>query len=97
LADDDLSLRRDAARGAQAQRLLDDELLKGAFEAIRQRYVDAWLGTDTRDDDGRQRCWLAIKNLDLVQEHLQRVVANGVVAAKQIELIEAKAKREKRA
>lgn len=97
MADDDLSLRREAARAAQAERLLNDDMLNEAFGSLRQKYIDAWLISDARDDDGRTRCWLAIRNLDQVKEHLQRVVSNGQIALKQIEMNEAKAKREKRA
>mgnify|MGYP000479273032 FL=1 len=97
MADDELSLRRDAARAAQAQRLLDDEMLTEAFDGTRQRYIDIWLTSDARDDDARARCWLGIKNLELVREHLTRVVSNGQIALRQIEMNEAKAKREKRA
>ncbi len=97
MADDEISLRREMARAAQAKILLDDEMLKEAFATLRQSYTDAWLNTDARDDDGRQRCWLAIKNLDKVLEHLDRVIRDGAVAARQLEFMEAQTKRQRRA
>lgn len=97
MADDELALRRDAARASRAQALLSDDLFNEAFDALRQRYVDLWLGSDARDDDGRARCWLGVKNLELVKAHLHRVVSDGQIAVSKIEFMEAKAKREKRA
>lgn len=97
MADDELALRRDAARAARAKALLNDELFNEAFDSLRQRYVDLWVASDARDDDARARCWLGVKNLALVKEHLHRVIADGQLALKQIEVIEAKAARPKRA
>lgn len=97
MADDELSLRRSADRAAKAQALIDSDLFKEAFGTLREGYVNAWIVTDARDDDGRQRCWLAVKNLDRVKEHLERVIGDGKIATAMLDLNEAKAKREKRA
>lgn len=97
MADDEFSLRKAAERAAQAQALLENEILVGTFADIRQAYIGAWLATQPRDDEGRQMAWLAVKNLDKVREHLERVVTDGKIALKTLELNEALAPRKKRA
>lgn len=97
MADDDLALRKATERAAQAQALLASDMLNEAFGGLRQAYIDAWLNTDARDEDGRRMAWHAVKNLDSVRRHLERVVSDGQIALKTIEFNEAKAQREQRA
>lgn len=97
LADDELALRKQMERAAQAKALLDDVLLNEAFAELKQAYLDTWMRTEARDTDARERLWVAQTVLTKVKGHLEQMVTNGTVASVQLADIEEKAKRKPRA
>jgi hypothetical protein len=52
---DEIALAKALGRAAQAQRLLDDELLQEAFAALDRDYTKAWRETAARDTDQRRQ------------------------------------------
>lgn len=84
---DEIALRKSAENGARAQRLLEDDLLKAAFEALEADYITAWRGTSARDTDARERLWQAVNVVGKVREHLTNVVANGKLAQRELDTL----------
>lgn len=78
-------LEADRLKGQHAQRLLDDEVLKGAFETLRTEYLKAWEASQARDSDGRERLWQAVQIVGKVQSHLVSVVNSGTLAKAEID------------
>jgi hypothetical protein len=81
---DELALNRASERGARAQRLLDDELLKEAFETLDRDYAKAWRETAARDTDARERLWQAVQIVGKVRDHLVTVVNGGKLAQREM-------------
>lgn len=77
---DDNKLHLEASLGTQAQSLLDNELIKGAFESLEQEYTKAWRDTAVRDTDARERLWQAVQIVGKVQTHLKTIAMNGQLA-----------------
>lgn len=78
---DELKARKEAARGAQAQSLLDSDLLKEAFEGLEAEYIRFWReGTSINDTQGRERLWQAVQIVGKVRSHLTQIAADGRVA-----------------
>ena len=87
---DKLLIDRD--RGQKAKALLDNPLLKEAFESIEAELIEAWKtngASMTQPDDrmtrqlgpeGRERAWQSYQMLMKVKAHLERVVLNGKTA-----------------
>jgi hypothetical protein len=73
----DVELRR----AEQARRLLEDPLLKQAFEAVAAHWRTAWLTSGETDVAGRERCWLALRLLRQLQGELEDAVTTGRLAA----------------
>jgi hypothetical protein len=71
---------QEAQRGQDAKRLLDDPLLKEAFDAIEQEFVDQWKKAPVRDVEGREKLWLMLQLLNKVHSHLEAVMASGRLA-----------------
>jgi len=69
-------------RAADAERLLNDALLKEAFEAYEKALVDRAIEAPARDDEARTRCLMAVQVLRKVRKHLKSVVYDGEKAAK---------------
>lgn len=75
----------DAARGDHAARLLNDPLLRDAFDQVRQGIHEAWARAPLRDREGQHELKLMLKLLHDVEANLQRVVENGKLARLEIE------------
>ena len=74
-------------RGKRAQALLDDPLLKQAFEDLLETYKDQIFNTNFADDDKRKSLWMAYNMLDKIKGHLQTVMESGKIAQKDLELL----------
>jgi hypothetical protein len=81
---DELALNKAAERGARAQRLLDDDLLKDAFETLDRDYTKAWRETAARDTDARERLWQAVQIVGKVRDHLTHLVNGGKLAQREM-------------
>ena len=81
---DELALNKAAERGARAQRLLEDDLLKEAFETLDRDYTKAWRETAARDTDARERLWQAVQVVAKVRDHLVSVVNGGKLAQREM-------------
>lgn len=72
------------ARGRRALELLDDELIKTAFEELERSYIAAWRSTGIENVAGREKLFIAINVVGKVRDHLISVAANGKLAATEI-------------
>jgi hypothetical protein len=79
------NLEQAVARGHRAQALLADELLVGAFDAIRAEYLKFWeTKTGPRATEEREHIWKAVQILGQVRSHLENTVANGTLAEHEV-------------
>lgn len=81
---DELALNKSIERAARAQALQRDELLTEAFATLDHDYLAAWRQTHARDQDARERLWLATQVLAKVRDHLQRIVSGGKLAEREL-------------
>lgn len=81
---DEWKLSAQRARGEAADRLLKDEFLTEAFEAVETVYMDAWRGSAALDIDTRERAWTSVQLLGDLRNQLLHVVRTGEIAGKQL-------------
>lgn len=93
---DELKANQDMSRGARAKALLESELLTEAFNALESAYIERWRATHIEDDRGREKLFIAVNVVGKVKAHLSTIVANGSVAAKQLDELAKDAERRKR-
>lgn len=93
---DESVLEKATARAVRADALLDDELLKEAFEKLEKNYIAAWRATTVDDTAGREKLFLAINIVGKVRDHLASVVANGKLARAELKELADTAERRKR-
>lgn len=72
-------------RANKAQRILDDELFKDAFESVRQALLSKFESAPVNDAEGIVKVRLCLKLLTDVRANLERAIADGKVAAFEIE------------
>jgi hypothetical protein len=74
--------------GKRAQVLLNDPLLKQAFEDLLETYKQEIFNTSFTDDDKRRSLWMAYNMLDKIKGHLQTIMESGKLAQKDLELLQ---------
>jgi hypothetical protein len=96
MTDPVLKLQNDVNRADEARRMLDSDLLKGAFSGLEDAYMAAWRATTIDDVTGREKLFLAINVVGKVRDHLTAIVSNGSVAEAEIKDLRETAERKKR-
>jgi hypothetical protein len=89
MTDEELDLRRIAARADRARAIIEDELLVAAFANLEATYVEAWQATRSDDTAGREALWHRIKALGMVRADLNRVLEDGMIARDRLDDISA--------
>ena len=69
-------------RARRAQPLLNDPLIKEAFETLEKDLLDSWKHSGTSDKEARESLWLAMRLLDRLHIHLQSILETGQMAEK---------------
>lgn len=78
-------LQADIDRGQKAQKLLDDPILDQAFRDVEQAIHERWADCPLRDQEGAHELKLQLKLLSDVRANLERAVADGKLAAHELE------------
>ena len=80
-------MEKQIREGKRAQVLLDDPLLKQAFEDLLETYKQEIFYTSFTDDDKRRSLWMAYNMVDKIRGHLQSIIEGGKLAQKDLELL----------
>ena len=73
--------------GKRAQVLLNDPLLKQAFEDLLETYKQEIFNTSFTDDDKRRSLRMAYNMLEKIKGHLITIMESGKLAQKDLELL----------
>ena len=73
--------------GKRAQVLLNDPLLKQAFEDLLGTYKQEIFNTSFTDDNKRRYLWMAYNMLDKIKGHLQTIMESGKLSQKDLEIL----------
>jgi hypothetical protein len=80
-------MEKQIREGKRAQVLLNDPLLKQAFEDLLETYKQEIFNTSFADDNKRRSLWMAYNMLDKIRGHLQSIMESGKLAQKDLELL----------
>ena len=72
-------------RADEAKRLLETPLFKESFITIREELIKHLLNTRVAEEVERDRLYITIKALDLVEHHIRSVFETGKLAEKEQE------------
>jgi hypothetical protein len=79
------NLDKQIQKGHQAKRLLDEPLLKEAFEYLFEEYKKEIFNTSYNDHEQRQVLWMAYNLLNKIKGHLITVMETGKLASSELE------------
>ena len=67
----------DPNREEHAKRLLNDELLKEAFDVLKEDLMNRWNHSGSTDLEARESIWLAMRLLDRIHGHVTSIIETG--------------------
>ena len=68
--------------GAQAESLLNDPIIRGALDKMKEEVVNQWAACPARDVEGREWLWRHYQLALKFEENLQSVINTGKLATK---------------
>ena len=71
--------------GKRAEQLLNDPLLKTAFEDLLEIYKQEIFNTKFTESDKRTYLWVAYNLVDKIRGHLQSVMASGKLTQQELD------------
>ena len=74
------NLRTKQERSAHAERLLNDEILKEAFDKLDTEFMRTWRQTSVNDTEARERIYSLCTALDAIKQHIASVIVDGKIA-----------------
>ena len=77
-------IQKEIARGKQAQALLENEMLKEAFDYLEKEYHTAWENSSIEQQKPRETVFMMLKTLKTVKQHIENVIATGKIANDQL-------------
>ena len=72
-------------QGKRAEQLLNDPLLKTAFEDLLEIYKQEIFNTNFADDDKRKHLWVAYNMVDKIRGHLQSIMESGKLTQQELD------------
>ena len=78
-------LRTQQERAAHAERLLNDPLLKEAFEKLDDEFMRSWRQTSVNDTESRERIYSLCTALDAIKQYIAGVIVDGKIAKMNLE------------
>ena len=67
-------------RERRAKVLINDPLLKEAFDTLKEDLMNRWNHSGSTDLEARESIWLAIRLLDRIHGHINSIVETGHMA-----------------
>ena len=64
-------------RERRAQSLVNDPLLKEAFEVLKEDLMNRWEASGSAELEARESIWLAMRLLDRLHGHINSIVETG--------------------
>ena len=78
-------LRAERERASNAERLLNEPLIKEAFDYLDTEFMRAWKQSSVEDTQARERIYNLCKALEAVKGHLKSVIETGKMAKAQLD------------
>ena len=70
-------------RGQAASAIMDSPIFREAIERAAERFYEMWLGSEKVED--REAAWAKSHALSAIEDELRGIIADGEVAASEIE------------
>ena len=83
--DEQGKLQQEVSQSNQAKQLLDIPLFKESLDKLKKLYAESLFNTGAKEQDTREKLWLAYNIVGKVEQHIQEISDTGKLAKKQLE------------
>jgi hypothetical protein len=83
--DQQAKLQQEVSQANKAKQLLENPLFKESFDKLRKLYQDSLFNTGVKEQDTREKLWLAYNVVNKVEQHFIELLDTGKLATKQLE------------
>lgn len=80
-----MTIEADLDRAARAKAVIDNPTFQESFDLVRQAIHEQWESAPIRDHDGAHELKLMLKLLGDVKAQLERAIADGTIAAHELD------------
>ena len=77
-----MTKEEEVRRGKQAEELVKHPLYTEAFDVTKEHLIELLLNTKISEEVERDRIYITIKSLDLIDQHIRSILETGKLAAK---------------
>lgn len=67
-------------RGFRAERLLDDEMFREAYEGAQWALVEGWVNQNGTSLEHRETCWAGLHAMEAIRQRLREIASEGEFA-----------------
>ena len=78
--------RQELDRATRAEALLQNPLIKEAFEELEKEFVEAWKGSSIGDSQNREHIYQLLQALEALKGHFSKVLQDGKLAKERLKL-----------
>jgi len=78
-------LNQEVSRSHKAKQILENPIFKESLEELKKLYTTSLFNTGAKEQDTREKLWLAYNVVGKVEQHIQQVLDTGKLATKQLE------------
>ena len=83
--DEQGKLHQEVSQSHKARQLLDNPLFKESLDKLKKLYAESLFNTGAKEQDTREKLWLAYNIVGKVEQHIQEISDTGKLAKKQLE------------
>lgn len=67
-------------QGNSAEALLQSPIFTEAYETLEDRYINAWMSSNSEDGNKREQCYISLKVLSEIKLELESMISSGKIA-----------------
>jgi hypothetical protein len=78
-------LNQEVRRSDKAKQILENPIFKESLEELKKLYTESLFNTGAKEQDTREKLWLAYNVVGKVEQHIKEILDTGKLATKQLE------------
>ena len=78
-------LSQEVRRSDKAKQILENPIFKESIEKLKNLYTQSLFNTGAKEQDTREKLWLAYNVVGKVEDHIKEILDTGKLATKQLE------------
>ena len=78
-------MSQEIRRSDKAKQILENPIFKESLEELKKLYTESLFNTGAKEQDTREKLWLAYNVVGKVEQHIKEILDTGKLATKQLE------------